>query len=123
MPKKSLDDLVNTFAENVAAQDQAIRDGEHRQGNRCAKAYLRAFQDLRARGDDGREALAGLLDDQREPVRAMAAAFLLRYRTSRAEAVLREIAAGTGMTAFGAQEALKRWREGSWALDPPDTAV
>lgn len=51
-------------------------------------------------------------------VRVMAAAHLLRYRTAEARAVLEEAAKGTGLVPFGAQQALKRWEEGTWALDP-----
>jgi hypothetical protein len=32
--------------------------------------------------------------------------------------VLQEIAKGEGLAAFEAGEALKRWEEGTWALDP-----
>lgn|GEM_PF-3435773 len=48
----------------------------------------------------------------------MAAAHLLRYRTDEAKAVLEEAAKGQGLIPFGAQQALKRWEEGTWALDP-----
>jgi len=48
----------------------------------------------------------------------MAAAHLLRYRTDEAKAVLHEAAGGEGMIPFCAQQALKRWEEGTWALDP-----
>jgi len=51
-------------------------------------------------------------------VRVSAAAFLLRHRTEESKAVLEEAARGTGMVPFEAQQALKRWEEGTWALDP-----
>jgi hypothetical protein len=51
-------------------------------------------------------------------VRAMAAAYLLRHRTAEAKAVLEEVSKEGGLAAFGASEALKRWEEGTWALDP-----
>jgi hypothetical protein len=31
---------------------------------------------------------------------------------------LEDAAQGEGMIPFGAQQALKRWEEGTWALDP-----
>jgi hypothetical protein len=93
----TLEELVTKFAENVAAQEEAIRSGDYRRGNRSAKAYLVAFRDLRKHGDPGREALSKLLSDSRDSVRAMAAAFLLRYRTSEAQAIFENIARGTGM--------------------------
>jgi hypothetical protein len=49
----------------------------------------------------------------------MAAVYLLRYKTREALEVLRKEAAGVGLVAFGAQQAIKRWEEGTWKLDPP----
>jgi hypothetical protein len=51
-------------------------------------------------------------------VRVSAAALLLRYRTAEAKAVLEEAAKGKGLVPFEASQALKRWEEGTWALDP-----
>jgi hypothetical protein len=110
--------LVQQFSDNVAAQTDAIRRGDARTGNRHAKRYIRAFHALRELGDEGRDALVPLMREGRDDVRAMAAAFLLRHRPVDAHAVLHEIAGGKGFVAFEAQEALKRWEEGSWQLDP-----
>jgi hypothetical protein len=87
-------------------------------GNKFAKRYIGAFEKLRACGDEGREALAVLLADSRADVRVMTAAYLLRYKTDQAQAVLEREAKGRGFTAFGATQALQRWQEGTWALDP-----
>ncbi|HYO52740.1 MAG TPA: DUF2019 domain-containing protein [Archangium sp.] len=78
---------------------------------------------LRAHGDAGRDALAVLLTHPSMDVRTAAAAFLLRYRTAEAKAVLEEAAKGQGLIPFGASEALKRWEEGTWELDPADDAA
>jgi hypothetical protein len=59
-----------------------------------------------------------LFKHPRMDVRVAAAAHLLRHRTAEARAVLQEIAKGEGLAAFEAGEALKRWEEGTWALDP-----
>jgi hypothetical protein len=40
------------------------------------------------------------------------------YRPVEARKVLQELASGKGLVAFEAGEALKRWEEGSWQLDP-----
>jgi len=42
----------------------------------------------------------------------------LRHRTDDARRVLQELAQGEGFVAFSAGEALKRWEDGSWQLDP-----
>jgi hypothetical protein len=113
-----LEKLVEKFAENVAAQTDAIWRGDAKTGNKHARRYGAAFDKLRAHGDAGRDALAVLLNHPRMDVRVTAAACLLRHRTAEARAVLEEAAKGEGMVPFEAQQALKRWEEGTWALDP-----
>jgi hypothetical protein len=113
----TLEGLVEQFAENVAAQTDAIWRGDAKAGNKHARKYGVAFDKLRAHGDAGRDALSVLLKHPRMDVRVMAAAHLLRHRTAEAKAVLEEAAKGEGMIPFGAQQALQRWEEGVWALD------
>jgi len=121
MAIKSTAKLVEEFAACVVAQTEQIERGDSRLGNVYAKRYLRAFNDLRRRGDAGRDALAVLLDDPRMDVREMAAAFLLRHRYRQCRELLEEIASGPpSLFALGAAECLARWDEGSWQLDPPD---
>ncbi|NOJ91604.1 DUF2019 domain-containing protein [Corallococcus coralloides] len=114
----TLEELVDQFARNVAAQTDAIRRGDAKTGNRHAKQYIAALQQLRAYGDAGREALAVLLTHPRTDIRAMAAGFLLRYRTAEAKAVLEAAAKEGGVGALDAIMTLKHWEEGTWALDP-----
>ncbi len=116
------DELVREFSDHVAAQTDAIGAGDPQSGNRHARRYIRAFESLRALGNEGRDALVPLMFTGRDDVRAMAAAFLLRHRTEDARRVLEELGRGKGLTAFGAGEALKRWEEGVWALDPANDA-
>ena len=109
--------LVEEFRDNVAAQTAALSTGAH--GNKYARRYIRAFEKPRARGDEGREALVPLMAEGNSPdVRSIAAGFLLRYRHDEARRVLTEIARGKGLIPFEAGEALKRWDEGVWQLDP-----
>lgn len=114
----NLQDVVKEFAECVVAQSNAIAKADANLGNRFAKRYIAAFKTLRLHGDEGREALAVLLSDSRANVRVMAAAYLLRYKHDQAKAVLEAEAEGAGIVAFGASQALQRWKDGSWALDP-----
>ena len=48
----------------------------------------------------------------------MAAAYLLRHSGDAARVVLEAAARDKGLVAFGAAQALKRWEEGTWDLDP-----
>ncbi|MBP7584236.1 MAG: DUF2019 domain-containing protein [Spirochaetes bacterium] len=113
----TLHKLVEAFAENVHMQNLNIESGNAANGNKCARKYIKAFRDIVAHGDEGREALAGLFNDPRADVRVMAACFLLKYRHSEARAILEKAARGDGLVALGASEALKRWDEGTWSLD------
>jgi hypothetical protein len=114
--------LAATFAREVAAQTDEVWKGDPKAGNRHAKRYIAAFAKLRALGDPGREALVPLLRHERPDVRVMAAAYLLRHRTTEALAVLRGEARGNGMVSFEAGQAIARWEDGTWALDPADPA-
>jgi Domain of unknown function (DUF2019) len=109
---------TNEFAELVAKQNQAIKDGDAKRGNLYAKRYLAIFDELRSHGDIGRNALAELLTHDRADVRVMAAVFLLRHCEIKAKAVLQREASGNGLVAVGAAQALERWKDGTWALDP-----
>ena len=120
---KSLEKLVEEFAYHVQAQNEEIFKGDARTGNKHAKKALAAFMQLRSHGDVGRDALAVLFSHPRMDVRVMAAVFLLRHRTAEAKAVLEEAAKGQGLVPFGASEALKRWEEGTWALDLAEDAA
>lgn len=113
-----LEELVEQFARHVQAETEAGWKGDAKAANRHADECLAVFDELRALGDTGRDALAALFKHPRMDVRVAAAAFLLRHRTEEAKAVLEEAARGKGLVPFEAQQALKRWEEGTWALDP-----
>jgi hypothetical protein len=113
-----LKELVEKFAMNVAAQTDAIWRGDAKIGNRHAKRYMAAVDELLAHGDAGRDALASLFAHPRMDVRVKSAAYLLRYRTAEAKAVLEEAARSEGLIPFIASEVLKNWEQGTWALDP-----
>ena len=115
----TIDELVSEFASNVAAQTDAIFRGDAKTGNKHQKRYVAAFKKLRLHGDAGLDALRALLTNQRADVQATAAAYLLGYRTDEAKAVLQAIAKGDGLASFEAEQALKRWEDGTWALDIP----
>jgi hypothetical protein len=114
----SLEKLVEGFARHAAAQTDALWEGDSKTANKHAKQVNKTFDKLCAQGDAGRDALTELFSHPRMDVRVKAAAFLLRHRTEEAKAVLRAAATGEGLVAFVASEALKRWEEGTWALDP-----
>jgi hypothetical protein len=114
----NLEKLVDAFARHAAAQTDALWQGDAKTANKHARKVNAAFDKLCAQERLGRDALATLFTHPRMDVRVKAAAFLLRHRTEEAQAVLKEAARGEGLVSFAASEALKRWEEGTWALDP-----
>ncbi|WNG41729.1 DUF2019 domain-containing protein [Archangium minus] len=112
-----LGSIAEEFAQNVAAQTDAIWRGDRKGGNKYAKRYIAAFKKLRDHGEAGRDALAALLTHPRMDVRVNAAVFLLSDRPAQAKPVLEEAAKGEGMIPFEASQALKYWEEGTWRLD------
>ena len=112
---KSIPVLVEEFTQHVQGQREAMRRGELAVGNKHADGYIAAWHILRDQyGDAGRDGLATLLRHPNTDVRAMAAAYLLRYKTEEATRVLEEAKAAGH---FGAEQTLERWREGTWNLD------
>lgn len=114
----NLEKLVETFEQNVIAQTEALKNNDYKSGNRFAKRYIKAFEQIRKTGNAGRDELAMLLQHERVDVKIIVAAFLLRYKNTQATAVLKEIAKGEGFGSFEASQTLKRWEEGTWNLDP-----
>ncbi len=117
---EDLQKFVQEFADNIAAQSEAIARADSSTGNRHADKALSAFAQLCLYGDKGRDALASLFTHPRPDVRVTAAAFLLRHRTAEALQVLEEVAGSNESWSFNAQQAILRWNEGTWALDPAD---
>jgi len=115
LPLSELSEIVAQFAHAVFAQ-AAARDAKT--ANKWVKKYLAAFDALCAHGDSGREALTALFEHRDPAVRIASAAFLLRFAEERATRVLEEESRRQGPTAFRAAQALARWRDGSWDLDP-----
>jgi hypothetical protein len=110
--------LVETFAAEVAAQDECIRLGDAEAGNAHARKYTAVAQELLSKGEDAIENFATLLAHKDDSVRVMAAAFLLESRTENSVAVLRQIAKGAGLAALGAKRTLNRYSRGILRIGP-----
>ena len=105
-------DLIEVFSAAVIAQDECIAQGDAKNGNRYAKRYIKAAQDLLCGGIQSIDNFAGLLQHDKPSVRATAAAYLLKDRIEESVSVLRTIADGVGLAALGAQMTLKRYDKG-----------
>jgi hypothetical protein len=93
-------------------QEEDVKGGYPKRGNYYAKRYEQAWDLLRARGNEGREALVPYLKDERRYIRGLAAAFLSTYKRPECMAILQELVSGGGMQGFFAEETLKRIEEG-----------
>jgi hypothetical protein len=113
---KSIPELVDEFAKHCLAQRVALNRGDIAVANRHHDKSIAAWDDLIGRhGDAGRDGLATLFRHPSVEARVSAAVFLLRHKTEEAIRVLEEAKAAGH---FGAEQALERWREGTWNLDP-----
>lgn len=113
----SLAKLVQELVDAVLVWDDELQKG--RTGPKHQRAAARVFdrweQLKRDHGDEGRKALLPLFRHPRQAVRVAAASFLLRFRHRQAAAQLRK------EDTFTADQVLKQWARGEWALDgrPP----
>lgn len=102
-------------------QNYYISKGDPKNSNISAHRYIKDYVALiQYYGNQGRDLISKLLYDNDDGVRLMTASFLLRYKTKESIKVLTELSKGTGILSFDANEALKRWKEGNWDLDPLD---
>jgi hypothetical protein len=105
------------FSESAKKHYDAILAGDSRSANAQAKKVHKFFLEIVKQGEDARKALADLVDDEILPVAVMAAVYSLKYSPERALAVLQKIAKEPGVHGFRAEQAIKRWTEGSWQLE------
>ena len=113
---KSIQSLVNDFAQQVQAQRTALKRGDVAAGNRHAEKCFAAWDTLRSvYGDAGRDGLVALFQHPDIEVKLMAATFLLRHKTVAATRILEEAAAAGD---YAAKLTLDHWRDGTWKLDP-----
>lgn len=115
--REELQIQIEQFITSLLAQDEAIKQHDPVSGNRSALKYIDAAKTLIRQGEDGINALAHLLNDPRESVRSMAAAFLIPFRTDESEAILRTLSEGSGLIAFESKMALERWEREGLGID------
>jgi hypothetical protein len=110
--------LVEQFSQAAERMSEAIMKGDWRENNKWAKKQANAFQQIIAIGDIARDELLTLLEHQSLSVVLSAAVFSLKYDTAKSIATLEQIAAtDSGIIGFQAEQALQRWKEGSWQLE------
>jgi hypothetical protein len=88
-----------------------------RTANKEANMIHKIFLEVTQGGQIARETLLKLVDSEESDVSLMAAVYSLKYNPEKSLATLRKLAKLPGFTGFQAEQAIKRWEEGSWQLE------
>jgi hypothetical protein len=115
--EKQIQKLVADFSEASSIHFDATIAGDWKSANSHAKKINKSFLEIRKLGTDARTALLNLVDTEPFPVAAMAAVYSLKFCPERALAALEKIAKEPSFIGFEAEQAIKRWTEGSWQLE------
>lgn len=67
-------------------------------------------------GNEAKDRMTELFFHTDDSVRSMAASFLLEYKSKEALEVLKEVAKGSDLVAFGARETIRSWESGEWNI-------
>jgi triphosphoribosyl-dephospho-CoA synthetase len=111
-----IDKLISTFAENVIKQEECMKEGDYKNGNKYAKKYINSWKKIAEIGDEAKEKMTELMNHSVDSVRSMAATFLLEYKTNLAIRVLKEISKRNDSIGFGAKEVLNRWEKEGYGI-------
>lgn len=99
------------YEEAVTLQWQALQDANAKAANAQYKRIVAIWQELRSRSTEGQAALSALMASSNPHVRAWAAAHVLEFDPSRAEAELERLANGPpSIVRLDAEMTLKQWR-------------
>lgn len=110
--------VVDRFIDASKKQHISIMAGDSTKANIQAKRIYKAFLEIREIGNEAREALLEQVDNTDDGVASLAATFSLKYNTEKSLNALKRISEqNTGIIGFEAQQAILRWKEGSWQLE------
>ena len=115
--KQDYKKIVEKFAEATEKSFAARLTGNWRENNKWVKRQVQAFQQVIEANNEAREELLTLLNHQNPVIAKSAAVFSLKYATEQSIAILTRISKEPGILGFEAQQALQRWKEGSWQLE------
>ncbi len=109
----AVEDAIEKYIKFAAIHGECTESGDYKQGNKAHDKVLKALSQLRAAGDQGRQALVALLQHENASVRLWAATHLLKTDPAIAIEKLKEIAVGQGMIAFDAETVLSEFAKGT----------
>jgi hypothetical protein len=108
--------LVESFI-NAAIKHQVLSLKDWKTANREAKELQRIFLELKSIGRPGREALLALVKSEKPSVALMASVYSLKYDTKKSMKTLKSLAKEADFIGFQAEQAIKRWEEGTWNIE------
>ena len=116
MEDSKIQELLDKFIQAAKKhQDSSLVDW--RTANAEAKKLQQVFLELTHGGQVAREALLRLVDSEECAVSLMAAVYSLKYNPVKSLAALKKLEKQPGFIGFQAEQAIKRWEEGSWQLE------
>jgi hypothetical protein len=115
---RTVQELIHEYIREALTQGRALRDGDSRTANKATRRQETLVRRLAAFGEEGKCAVAMLMEHEDADVRVPAAIDMLGAQTQGAVKVLEEISHSSRWPAnISAYTALEMWRDG--ALKPP----
>lgn len=108
--------LLTVFIDS-AIKHQTLSLVEWKSANKEARKLQKIFLELKSLGQPGREALLGLVSHKDLSVSLMAAVCSLKYNPDKSLKALRRLVKEHGFIGFQAEQAIKRWEEGTWNIE------
>lgn len=108
--------LIEAFID-AAIKHQTFSVSDWKKANKEAKKIQKAFLEISALGQPGREALLDLVNSEEHSVSLMAAVYSLKYNIEKSMKALRNLTNEPGLIGFQAEQAIKRWEEGTWDIE------
>lgn len=113
---QNISQLITEFIE-AAKKHQTQSLVNWKSANKEAKKLEKIFEKLKSLGRPGREALLELVNNEDCSVSLMAAVYSLKYDPSKSLEALRNMVKEDSIIGFQAEQAIKRWEEGTWKIE------
>ena len=103
---------VEKYVTNALIHGEASQEGDFKRGNAAYHGIVAALKELRAAGEDGRQALLDVLHHESDAVTCWAATHLLKTDKKKAIKVLRAISRRPGIIGSDASTVLEELKKG-----------
>ena len=109
---------VNAFKDAAMKQFTFTKEGDWKKGNAQIKRMNTAFKNLKEVGDEGREALLNLINDDEVCVSKLTAVYSMRYNPDKCLTVLKKLAKqDIPHISFEAKQSIQSWDNGEWYIE------